>query len=689
VRKVFQFLLFALLSLNCRAAIIPILNNVFTTNQFPTFTVDGAVLYYDLSAKKFTATRVAYTNGIYYDPTLGFLSIVHTNNTGDPLLILSAAGPSDPSIQGYADKFVVVNTNMTIDAVSPYSIRLRLNNNNVLEVVATGIGTGGVSLNNYTNVISDNGTTITYNGIPIGGFIFRETDLGIVAGAGTASLNTNVYFYRGTFSGATFNVNLPTLSASTIHAFAQITGTNTFGATQIGTFKVAGVTTALWSERDHAAVTTITNEIGAGFTVTFRAKGGTWSRVDIEGDGGPPGGLVINPTDSFLPIRTSATTFGDSPIYLISDATHQGLQFIEPILAATSLALTEDSILGIGSDGAVITPAVSNLPLFNPAATNRTFTVGNGYGGSGKNAGMILLLRWTGVSTATLANGGNAILNGNWNASADGDMIQLLWDGVNVKWRELWRNPSTSSQVLYYGGQYGFGASGITPTNLMVSNMASGTTDIYTVPAAKRFLIDDITVVTTNATSTTIYALLKTNGVYYRWNGNGSFTSAGGLTLNGVPGSNFFLEAGESIAVNATLPGVNVTVIGLLFPTNAPVYTPRLLTLSAGNNTLYTCPPGKCAVNMTFPNMVAVGKGQLFGTYINDSGVSRTLVFYRVPSGGTPGNDNFTFSAIATDKTAKGIQIAPLFPGDSIVINTDASTSSQWARITVAEIPFP
>jgi len=409
VNTLFRILMLALLALNCRAAIVPIQETVFTTNTFDTDIVGGAIPYFDFPSGKFVASPTAYSNALFYDPALGFLSIVHTNDTGDLLLNLAVAGAAGQSIQAYADKLVVANTNLTFDAVGPFSIRLRVNGSNVLEAVA-----GSISLSGKTNLVADNGTDLTYNGLPIG---------------------------------------------------------------------------------------------------------------------------------------------------------------------------------------------------------------------------------------------------------------------------------RSSLQALYYGAQYGFGASDLVVTNIRSSLIASNTVDIFTVPAGRRFLASQISGGTTNG-STTAYMLIKTNGVYYRFGGN--VTLASNFTLGLLTsGQNFIFEAGETIAVNTTLVGANIFLCGFLFPNNLPVYSPRVTSLASGLNTIYTCPVGKCAVAMTFPTQAVVASPSLFLEYVNDSGTSRTISVYAVPSGGSADNSNKMKTVSVADKSLGTSPGFVLFPGDSLVIGTDASTATQWARLTVAEIPFP
>ena len=192
VKALFRILMFALLALNCRAAIVPIQETVFTTNTFDTDIVGGAIPYFDFPSGKFVASPTAYSNALFYDPALGFLSIVHTNDTGDLLLNLAVAGAAGQSIQAYADKLVVANTNLTFDAVGPFSIRLRINGSNVLEAVA-----GSISLSGQTNLVADNGSYLTYNGVAIATTITNSFGIhldggGLVLATGLAGYSTIV-----------------------------------------------------------------------------------------------------------------------------------------------------------------------------------------------------------------------------------------------------------------------------------------------------------------------------------------------------------------------------------------------------------------------------------------------------------------------------------------------------------------
>jgi len=379
--------------------------------------LSGVIPYFDFASGRFVTTGSAYTNGLVFESTLGFLSVFRTNITGDIMLNLQEGGASAPSIQGYSDKFVVANTNLTFDAVGPYSIRLRINGSNVLEAVA-----GSISLSGQTNLVADNGSALTYNGVAVGG------------------------------------------------------------------------------------------------------------------------------------------------------------------------AVTNSAIL----------------------------------------------------------------------------------------------------QTLYYGGQYGFATSSLIPTNIRSSNLPSGSNDLFTVPVGQRFIPSSIILSTTNTTGSVVYQLVKTNGAYYRF---GTDTSANVQTnfSQGVSfsGDNFCFEAGETVGINTTVKGINATIYGILFSTNLPIYSPRLMSLSVGNNTFYTCPAGKCALAPTLPH-TSIGNQTLFSRYINASGGNRIIAFYIVPSGGSPGSSNVIVSGkTIADKAAFTQSSGILFPGDSLVLATDAVTAVQWVSTTVVEIPFP
>jgi len=133
---------------------------------------------------------------------------------------------------------------------------------------------------------------------------------------------------------------------------------------------------------------------------------------------------------------------------------------------------------------------------------------------------------------------------------------------------------------------------------------------------------------------------------------------------------------------------VNGTIL-LFSATQAPnVRTVKLTSLSAGNNTLYTCPAGKTCYIGGFSTIFNTS-GSAGVNYINNSGSARTIMYYLVRSGGSPGLTNcLYFSAvngIANLSVGPAAISAVLTAGDSIVINTDSAASGQVAYISVWE----
>jgi len=120
---------------------------------------------------------------------------------------------------------------------------------------------------------------------------------------------------------------------------------------------------------------------------------------------------------------------------------------------------------------------------------------------------------------------------------------------------------------------------------------------------------------------------------------------------------------------------------------STPIFTARLLSLAAGDNTIFTVGAGKTAITLdTLGGVYVNGSG---GLYKNFSGASRSIKVYHIPNGGSSGTGNQYFQNTAVANSS-GV-VVPSVPvsmnaGDSIVINTDASTATQWVYMTYYEI---
>ena len=124
------------------------------------------------------------------------------------------------------------------------------------------------------------------------------------------------------------------------------------------------------------------------------------------------------------------------------------------------------------------------------------------------------------------------------------------------------------------------------------STTGSGNLDIYTVPSGKRLLVESGGGINTSGGSITWNTEIKSGGNYYYLFAPAAVV-AGANTA--VQGASFILEAGESISINATGAGLNISFAAIQFDNTTGVKTVKLLGPSTGNNTLYTVPVGKTA----------------------------------------------------------------------------------------------
>jgi hypothetical protein len=125
-------------------------------------------------------------------------------------------------------------------------------------------------------------------------------------------------------------------------------------------------------------------------------------------------------------------------------------------------------------------------------------------------------------------------------------------------------------------------------------NLATGNTDLYTVPAGKRLLVMAGGGVNTSAASVTWYAEIKTGGAYFMGFINPAAVAAGANTA--ATSSAFIFEAGESFSVNTTGPGLNVFFAAVQFDNTSPFFMARKVGLVTGPNTIYTVPAGHSAI---------------------------------------------------------------------------------------------
>lgn len=213
------------------------------------------------------------------------------------------------------------------------------------------------------------------------------------------------------------------------------------------------------------------------------------------------------------------------------------------------------------------------------------------------------------------------------------------------------------------------------------SGSTSGTVDFYTCPAGKKALITQTMGISSPIMTGGLQ--IKVGGTYY--NITAPNTGWGNIATNSF---GIVLNAGESLSftVNSNAGG-NLWARVMEMDISTPIYTARLLSLSAGDNTIFTVSPGKTAITLdTLGGVYVNGSG---GLYKNFSGASRSIKVFHVPNGGSSGTSNQYFQNTAVANSS-GV-VVPSVPvsmnaGDSIVINTDASTATQWVYMTYYEI---
>ncbi len=139
----------------------------------------GGLPYYDFFTGKLVAPTIIYTNALLWNPSLGTLSIIHTNSTTNPLLILQDNGASAPSIQLYSSRLVIANTNLSLEAVGPFSVDLRVDGSNRVQAAQSGaVITGNADISGM----------LTVNNLPIGVQLFLSK-----VPTGASAYITNVY----------------------------------------------------------------------------------------------------------------------------------------------------------------------------------------------------------------------------------------------------------------------------------------------------------------------------------------------------------------------------------------------------------------------------------------------------------------------------------------------------------------
>lgn len=216
-------------------------------------------------------------------------------------------------------------------------------------------------------------------------------------------------------------------------------------------------------------------------------------------------------------------------------------------------------------------------------------------------------------------------------------------------------------------------------TNSVLINLPSGSNDLFTVPAGMRMALYTGALLVTNANS--VYAQVKTNGTYYRLGAATTPSTSSGSALATV---GLVFEQGETLAVSATNTVAAVNLQMIVFANTFPWYSPRILSMASGDNTVYVVPNGVHAFPVVTAFSFTAGP-QL--NYVNDSGSPTHINTFLVPTGYSTATIPRAGSNTVATATAGGTSFLGrmLSPGDKIVVNTDSSTATQLSWISILE----
>lgn len=223
--------------------------------------------------------------------------------------------------------------------------------------------------------------------------------------------------------------------------------------------------------------------------------------------------------------------------------------------------------------------------------------------------------------------------------------------------------------------------------NASALNVASGSiTDIYTCPSGKKAALYNTNIYTPS--SSTVNWYFKSGGNYYVLDRE-TVNGGNDYLLSGI-----VLDAGEGLSVDTTVSGLNIWFSIIEFDDDVPLKSVKTLSLSTGDNTVYTCPSGKTAIpywdnlcrNLDSAAVLTATNGV---SYQNSSGTTRTIHMYCVPNGGSTATTNEITNgarSISNGNHGNNRVIPYLTAGDYFVVNVDANTATQWVYVTVWEL---
>ena len=288
------------------------------------------------------------------------------------------------------------------------------------------------------------------------------------------------------------------------------------------------------------------------------------------------------------------------------------------------------------------------------------------------------------TSTAAGAAGNGAV----WTSAGD------IGDGGGV--------PGTSASA------FGVNAP-LMPNALFVNTCPTGGThlceidsstekDLYTVPANRKALMVDVIYNDNNDSCNQVVSQVKISGTYFAYDFVTS-VPGGSSTWNTQFNAPFLFLAGETFSLLKPGAGNGCRFMAHLieFDATSPISRVLVTTFAAGNNTVFTAPSssiefwGLPSANGGALGITGSSGGSPFNGinwYFNNSGTTRTIQAFMVPNGATADNGYQLMGAFSGGTTTVNAVTAEfglnygMQSGDTIVLNTDASTAGQLFAAT-------
>lgn len=189
-----------------------------------------------------------------------------------------------------------------------------------------------------------------------------------------------------------------------------------------------------------------------------------------------------------------------------------------------------------------------------------------------------------------------------------------------------------------------------------------GDRDLYTCPVGRRATILTVSPIVSNT------SYIKISSTTYLLNNMATYP---------------VLQANDTFGLRSSTAGTPIFVCVVEFADTVPYYSPRLTSLTSGNNTIYTCPVGKSAAIIGYIGQLATG-------YLyNASGSAVTNTTYALINGTSVGAGT---QIVNTNSTGNNSQkqivgdILYLNDNDSIVLNSGSTLSNVLTYINVLEM---